>query len=163
MTITTKRSLIALLLSLVLVVSLFTVSVFASDASTTETKSETTEATSGSETESGSENEAETENKEQAALNAVIAQTKKTLIINSIIIGVIVLIIVAVIIKFRKKLGDFMRSVKSELKKIVWSSKEQTRKGFLVVVIIAVIFAVMLGLVDYAFNTGISMLASLFN
>jgi preprotein translocase subunit SecE len=83
------------------------------------------------------------------------------LIINAVIIAVIILIAVILIVKFRAKLGDFMRSVKSELKKIVWSSKENTRKGFIVVVVIAVIFAIMLGLIDFAFNTGISMFREL--
>ena len=36
-------------------------------------------------------------------------------------------------------------------------------KGFLVVVIVAVSVAILVGLVDLAFNTGISMLADLFN
>ena len=170
MTVTTKRSIIALLLSLVLVVSLFTVSISAAtdpeDSSTavesvTEGES-TTEKESSSEKETTKKEEA-TESAAQKAEREAKEEKTKTLIINGVIIGVIVLIIVVLVIKFHKKLGDFLRSVKSELKKIVWSSKENTRKGFLVVIVVAIAVAIVLALIDLAFNTGISMLADLFN
>ena len=169
MTITTKRSLIALLLSLVLVVSLFTIGVSATDTATTaatteavETDSVATDVESASKTGSESGSETETETEKAPVVDTSAADAKRTtLIINAIIIAVIILIGVILIVKFRAKLGDFMRSVKSELKKIVWSSKENTRKGFIVVVVIAVIFAIMLGLIDFAFNTGISMFREL--
>ncbi len=138
MTVTTKRSIIALLLSLVLVVSLFTVSIAAADA----------------ETEAVTESESERIEREE---------TTTTLIINSAIIAGIIVIIAIVAIRFHKKLGAFLRSVKSELKKIVWTSKENTRKGFLVVAIVAIAFAVAIGLMDFAFQTGISSLAELFH
>ena len=175
MTFTTKRSIIALLLSLVLVVSLFTIGISATDAqssseteivSTTEAASETTtEKSSEKTTEKTTEKstEAATESAAEKAEREAKEEKTKTLIINGVIIGVILLIIVILVIKFHKKLGDFLRSVKSELKKIVWSSKENTRKGFLVVVVVAVAVAIVLALIDLAFNTGISMLADLFN
>ena len=173
MTVTTKRSIIALLLSLVLVVSLFTIGISATDAdqsgsetevvSTTETTTEkttetSTEKTTEKTTESSTEKATEAETESPA-----VTEKRTTLIINGIIIAVIILIIVILVIKFRKKLGGFLRSVKSELKKIVWSSKTNTRKGFLVVVVVAIAVAIVLALVDLAFNTGISMLADLFN
>ena len=83
-----------------------------------------------------------------------------SLIVNAAIVGAIILIIVALVIKFRKKLGDFLRSVKSELGKIVWASKENTRKSFLVVIVVAIAVAIIIGLIDFAFGTGISMLDS---
>ena len=181
MTITNKRSLIALLLSLVLVVSLFTISLSATEGVTDEISTEnstevTTEATaeaateaateadeSNSESVSETEKETETETDNTAALiEKQQNEKKKTLIINFAIIGVIVLIAVLLCVKFRAKLGDFMRSVKSEMKKIVWSGKENTRKSFLVVIVVAVAVAILLGLMDLAFNTGISQIASLF-
>jgi preprotein translocase subunit SecE len=167
MTIANRRSLIALILSLVLIVSLFTVGAAATES--TSTTAETTAAASESASESTSETTTKSEtttSAEDAAkkeLEKIKADKTTTLLINGVIIGVIVVIIALVAVKFRKKLGGFMRSVKSELKKIVWSSKENTRKGFLVVVVVAVATAILLGLIDLAFNTGISMLASLFN
>ena len=172
MTIANRRSLIALILSLVLIVSLFTVGAAATDSTSVETT--VAESESVSETTSTSESTSETttaksetttsaEDAAQKELEKIKADKTTTLIINGAIIGAIVVIIALVAVKFRKKLGGFMRSVKSELKKIVWSSKENTRKGFLVVVVVAVATAILLGLIDLAFNTGISMLASLFN
>ena len=148
MTVTTKRSIIALLMSLVLVVSLFTVSISATDAAS-ETATETS-------------TEAATESAEEKAEREQREETITTLIINGAIIAAIIVIIAIVAIKFRKKLGAFLRSVKSEFKKIVWTSKENTRKGFLVVAIVAVAFAIALGLMDFAFQWGISSLAELF-
>ena len=175
MTITTKRSIIALLLSLVLVVSLFTIGISATESeatSATETVTESasvSESTTASETESAtvSESESKTESSTTSETapeteSAKVVETRKTLIINGVIIAVIILIIAIIVIKFHKKLGGFLRSVKSELKKIVWSSKENTRKGFLVVAIVAVVTALLLAVIDLAFNTGISRLPGLF-
>jgi preprotein translocase SecE subunit len=106
----------------------------------------------------------ETETDTEAVVDTSKAvATKKALIINGIIIGVIVIIGVVLFIRFRVKLMNSFRSVKSELGKVVWSSKEQTRKGFLVVIVVTVIFAVGLWVIDFAFSYGISELANLFN
>ncbi len=128
MTFKNKRSLIALFMSFVLVLSFFTVSVFAEEETTT--------------------------------VADQITETKNTLIINGAIILAIIVIAVALIIRFRKKLLEFLRAVKSELKKIVWSSKENTRKSFLVVVVVAISFALGLFLIDFALSEVIKTLAS---
>ena len=128
MTFKRVRSLIALIMSLVLIASIFTVSVFADDAS------------------------------DKAA---AIAEAKNTLIINGAIILAIIVIAVVLVIRFRKKLSEFLRAVKSELKKIVWSSKENTRKSFLVVTVVAVAVALALFMVDEAFGFVVRTLSSL--
>ena len=178
MTVTTKRSLIAFLLSLVLVVSIFTVSIFATDSATnsvTESATESTTEESSSVEETTAEKTEETTGKTESGSNsnssssdkvdteaAQKEHTKRTLIINSVIIASIVVVAVVLIIRFRKKLFEFLRTVKSELKKIVWSSKTQTRKSFLVVVVVAIAVALLLFIVNTAFTNGISMLADLF-
>ena len=178
MTITNKRSLIALLMSLVLVISLFTIGISADGTTGTEAKGTETEVTTTAEDTSAdtstdtsskdtsskeSETKTETEKKEEttAGLSADAKNARKTLLINGIIIAAIVLVLVLVAIKFRKKLGDFLRSVKSELKKIVWTSKENTRKSFLVVVVVAVLIALVLFVVDFAFKSGLGMIYDL--
>ena len=166
MTITTKRSLIALLLSLVLVVSLFTVGIFADESKDTDDAESTTvaekEETTEKKEETSKKNDAD-KKEEETTESAAVKKVKDSLIINGIIIGVIVLIGVVLIIRFRKKLGGFLSSVKSEFKRITWSSKENTRKSFLVVIVVAIAVALMLWLIDIAFNTGISELTKLFN
>ena len=191
MTFTNKKSLVALLLTLCLIVSLFTVAVSAED--TTATTDGIVEVVSGEEntasvgqgtesptaedgTEAATEEdskESTTEKKEEETNDAASellaqqaaearAQKTKVLIINAAIIAVIIIICVVVAIKFRVKLSAFFRSVKSELGKIVWSSKENTRKSFLVVIVVAVAIAIIIGILDLAFNTGIGMLSNLF-
>ena len=163
MTITNKRSLIALLLALVLVVSLFTVSVFAADEKSSETveSSEAVDDTNEKD-EDEPDNKPNDDNKDEAETDAKDSKTaveaRNTLIINGVIIVCIFAVAIALIIRFHKKLGEFLRSVKSELKKIVWSSKENTRKSFIVVIVVSVVIALGIFLMDTAFKYGISFL-----
>ena len=55
------------------------------------------------------------------------------------------------------------RGFKSELKKIVWPSWKQVLKNSGVVIVIVLIFAVIIGALDYAFGTGIAALTKLFS
>ena len=84
------------------------------------------------------------------------------LIVNLVIGGIIIIVGAILIIKNRVKLAAFLRSVKSETKKITWSPKDQTRKNFLVVVVICVAVVILVGILDFAFGYGIAGLAKLF-
>ena len=64
--------------------------------------------------------------------------------------------------KKKGKIGEAWRGFKSEFKKIVWPSWKQVRKNTLVVVIIVAICAVIIGLLDIAFSSGIRALTELF-
>ena len=130
-----KRSLIALLVSLALVLSFFTVGVFAHD---------------------------DHDHAEEATTAAVTETTKDYtgLIITLSIIAVILVVAVILAIKNRAKLAAFFRSVKSEMKKIVWSPKDQTRKNFLVVMVICIAVVILIGILDFAFNKGITALTA---
>ena len=192
MTFTNRKSLVALLLTLCMIVSLFTVAVSADDTTAapaedvvevvsgedvsvllgSTAESSTTESASDVATEAKTEEaskETTTEKKEDSEIDDLIAETtgamtkkKNALIINAIIIAVIIVICVVVAIKFREKLGAFLRSVKSELGKIVWSSKENTRKGFLVVIVAALAIAAIIFVFDLTFSSGIGFLGKLF-
>ena len=159
MTFMNKRSLISLLVSLVLVLSIFTVGAFAdttvaeettvADETTTEaattTEETTTAATSSTTTTTGTNSFNWTE-----------------LIVNLVIGGIIIAVGAFLVIKNRVKLAAFLRSVKSETKKITWSPKEQTRKNFLVVIIICVAVVILVGILDFAFGYAFASLAKLF-
>lgn len=130
-----KRSLIALLVSLALVLSFFTVGVFAHDG----------------------------HDHAEEATTAAVTETAKDytgLIITLSIIAVILVVAVILAIKNRVKLAAFFRSVKSEMKKIVWSPKDQTRKNFLVVIVICIAVVILIGILDFAFNKGITALTA---
>lgn len=185
MTITTKRSIIALLLSLVLVISLFTIGISAAedDETTPNTESGQVAESDGADGEKDTGNK-ETGNKETGdketngkdeggkdeggktepkpeKVDPVKEETKMSLIVNGIIVAAIIIVLIFLYVKFHSKFNAFLRSVKSELKKIVWSSKENTRKGFLIVAVVAVAFGVALGLADFAFSTGFDKLPEL--
>lgn len=130
---TRRNRLIALLLSVLTIISVFSVSIFAEAATD----------------EHGHVHETATK------------ISKGELITNIVIIGIIVIVAVVLIIKFRAKLGAFLRSVKSELKKIVWASGSDTRKNFLVVVVITVVIAAVIGILDFAFSKGIAGIVEL--
>ena len=178
MTFTNKRSLLALIVSIVLVLSFFTVSAFAETESATEaatTEAATTEAatTEATTTEAATTEAATTE----AATTEATTTTETTtttddhdhefdwteLIVNLVIGGIIIIVAAILIIKNRVKLAAFLRSVKSETKKVVWSPKEQTRKNFLVVVIICVAVVILVGILDFAFGYAIAGLAKIFH
>ena len=60
------------------------------------------------------------------------------------------------------KISAFMRSIKSEVKKISWSPWTEVRKNTLVVVVVILVCAVALAIVDYVFLQGITALGKLF-
>ena len=64
--------------------------------------------------------------------------------------------------KKKGKIGEAWRGFKSEFKKIVWPSWKQVRKNTLVVVVIVAVCAVIIGLLDIAFSSGIRALTELF-
>ncbi|MBO4792308.1 MAG: preprotein translocase subunit SecE [Clostridia bacterium] len=62
---------------------------------------------------------------------------------------------------FREKVKKFFRDYKSELKKIVWSPARDVKKNTIVVIIIAVVFALIIGGLDILFSKGIGSLTDL--
>ena len=75
---------------------------------------------------------------------------------------VLVVVIVLCIVK-RKKLVEALRSYRSEMKKITWYSKKDTVKSSGLVIAVLVVFAIILGAVDWSFGSLIALLGSLFN
>ena len=58
-------------------------------------------------------------------------------------------------------LGRWIRGMKSELKKVVWPTWAQVRNNTLVVIVVSIIFAVVIGLIDYLAYQGILALLGL--
>ena len=59
------------------------------------------------------------------------------------------------------RIKSWMRSIKSEVKKISWSPWTDVRKNTLVVVVVIIVCAVALTIVDYVFSQGLSALGNL--
>ena len=145
-------SLLTLVLTIALMFSLFSVSVFANDDhedESTTTNSSTTETTDDHDHDH--DHEEEEENK--------LVET----IISLSIVGVVLIAVAVYCIVKREKVGKFLRAIKSEMKKIVWFSWKDTRKNSVVVIIVVIVIAILIGVLDLAFNQGIELLKKLFS
>ncbi len=65
-------------------------------------------------------------------------------------------------VKFTARVANYFRSLKSEIKKIVWSPWKQVKKNTAVVLSVVVAFAVIIGLLDFGFAQGIVLLKDIF-
>jgi len=77
------------------------------------------------------------------------------------VLGVLIIVGVVFAIIKRAKLKVWWSSIKSELKKIVWSSPEQVKKNSIVVIVFVVALAAAIGLLDFVFFRGIGALSDL--
>ena len=160
---TKTNRLIALLVSIVMIISMLTVCAFATEPTeqgTTAPTEQTTTSPSEKVSEKASEKGTEDHSGHDHNGDGIPDDQKPTiskseLITNIVVIGIIVIVATVLIIKFRKKLAAFLRSVKSEVKKIVWASGKDTKKNFLVVIVITVSVAILIWLLDFAFTKGI--------
>ena len=153
-----KRSALSLILAVVLMFSVFSVSVFAE----TETEVDGTEAdvtetevvTDGATTDDGHDHDHDHEEEEKKGLTTFD-------IVSLIILGVLIIVGAVYCIKNREKVGKFLRSLKSEFKKISWSSWRDVRKNTIVVLIVVIAVAILIGVVDVLFSKGIIALDNL--
>lgn len=154
---------LAAFLALALMLSLCSLNIFAdeSEAATAEGEATTaapdeTTAAPADETTAASDDDDDHDHDHGFPWDAVIS-------FGIVIIAIIVLLIVYFVNpKFKEKVQNFFRSLKSELKKVVWSSKDDVKKNTVVVLIFVAAFAVLIGLLDFLFSKGIIALGKLF-
>ena len=142
-------SLLTLVLTLALMFSLFSVSVFAEDAS-----SSTNDSSSSTTTDDHDHDHDDDEKEESNIVETIISLS---------IVGVVLIAVAVYCIVKREKVGKFFRALKSEMKKIVWFSWKDTRKSSIVVIVAVVLISIVIGVLDFAFNNGIKLLYDLFN
>ena len=157
-------SLITLILTVALMFSLCSLSVFAETEPAAESATESaTESAPQSETESAPESAPES-GKESSGTTTGENEEEKDMtatIVSLCILGVIVVAIALFCIIKREKVGKFFRGLKSESKKVVWMPWNQVRKNTIVVIVVVVVVAIIIGGLDIAFSTGIGALGSL--
>ena len=160
-----RISLITLILTVALMFSLLSVSVFAETESGVESTPVATESVAESTpAESNAESTPATSTPATSTTTGAKAEEEKDIvgtIVSLSILAVIIIVVAIVCIIKREKVGKFFRSLKSEFKKVVWLSWEQVRKNTIVVIIVVVIVSVVIGLLDVAFNQGIINLGKL--
>ena len=162
----------ALLLAVLLMFALFSVTAFASE---TEAAGETdSAAATGDETEApeATESDAAAGDTVTTGETVTTGDTKETkdktvnwdLIITLAVIGVALIVFFIFYFakaSFREKVKKFFRDYKSERKKIVWSPARDVKKNTIVVIVIALAFALVIGLLDILFSKGIGSLTDL--
>ncbi len=154
---------LAAFLALALMLSLCSLSIFADEPEATTAEGEATTAAPdettaapADETTAASDDDHDHDHDHGFPWDAVIS-------FGIVIIAIIVLLIVYFVNpKFKEKVQNFFRSLKSELNKVVWSSKDDVKKNTVVVLIFVAAFAVLIGLLDFLFSKGIIALGKLF-
>lgn len=178
----------ALLIALVMMVSVFSLCVFAEDegtgsdpATTTEAAGETTTAgedgtTSGTQadgtTTSGDGSTTTTTGGTTSGDNSTDT-TKKSWAAEHIsflvAIGIIVLLVVVYfalrlfVPSFREKTSKFWKDYNAEFKKLVWPTKQQLVRNSAVVLVTMIVFAAAFMLLDFGLSKGIDALKNLAN
>ena len=163
------RRVLVFIALIALVMSLLSITCFADTSAETPAASETTaEAPTSSETTTEAPSTTEIPGTTTAADDKKEEPKPGDSILWTVIPLGVVLVAIAVcaviffgIPKRREKTLKFLRSLKSEWKKISWYSWKQTWKGTAVVIIISLVIAILVGVLDYVLTRGISALTDL--
>ena len=166
-----KRKVLALALAVMMMISVFAISVFATEGTTEVTAEVTTEATAEATAEATTEategtasgsGTTSTDKNEETELTW-FEQNADRLITLAIIVGVAVVVFIVYLAspKFREKFSKFWRDFSAEFKKLVWPTKSQLWRNCAVVFSAIVIGAVLLFLLDLGFTKGMYALKDL--
>ncbi len=158
------RTLLACLLAAVLMLSLFTVSVFAEDVvdggtadvdATDTTADADTPADTTADTTGETDDEHDHEEEEKKGLS--IAD-----IISLALLGVAIIAVVIYCLTHKEKVGKWARGLKADFKKISWSPWTQVRKNTIVVLIVVIAVGLFIAGLDVLFQQSIRAIAKLF-
>ena len=155
------RSALSLILVLMLVFSLGAVNVFADEASDDVVEVETNEVVTDGATATESEAVADDGHDHEDEATEEKEGITTFDIVSLAILGVLIIVGVIYCLKNKEKVGKFLRSLKSEFKKISWSSWKDVRKNTLVVLVVVIAVAILIGVVDVLFSKGIIALDNL--
>ena len=153
------RSALSLILVLVLVFSLGAVNAFADEASETGVETEVvTDGATAAESETVADDGHDHDHEEEEEAKEGMTTFD---IVSLAILGALIVAGVIYCLKNKEKVGKFLRSLKSEFKKISWSSWRDVRKNTIVVLIVVIAVAILIGVVDVLFSKGIIALDNL--
>lgn len=142
----------AILCTMLLLISLFAVPAFA-ETETTEGTTAVEETTTAATTTTTTTTTTDTTKKGLEPTAIVFICIGGALVIAGVVLG----------IKYREKVRKFLRVYKSESKKVVWLSWDQTKKSTLVVLIVLVIAGAVICLVDLGLSKGLLAFLGLFS
>lgn len=181
-----KNKFLAALLAFVLVISVFTIGIFAEDGDDepvvlgageeTESSgdSETTEPTeeggeTGDDVTKTEDTETTTPGEEVTTIGSDTTEKSwfeknKNLVIALIIVGAIAVIFLVVFLssaKFREKFKKFWKEYNAEFKKLVWPTNQQLVRNSAVVIVTIIVAGALLALLDLGFSQGLYALKDL--
>ena len=167
-----KNKILAIVLAVLVLVSVFSVSVFADDNEngdapvtlTSTGSTETTEATEATETTTETSATTTTTTTETATTEKTWIEKNTGLVIMLavIVVGVIVFFIVYFASpKFKEKVNKFWKDYNAEFKKLVWPTKQQLVRNSAVVIVTIIVAGALLALLDLGFSRGFSALKDL--
>ena len=168
------RTALACILVVVLMLSLFCVSVFAEETddatadTTVDTTEDSTEATDDAATDDTTTtgDAADKDHDHDHDHETEAEEEKKGLttgdIISLAVLGVAIIAVVIYCLTHKEKVGKFFRSIKSEYKKISWTPWTQVRKNTIVVLIVVISIGLLIAGLDFVFSKGIYALGRLF-
>ena len=140
----------------------------ASTVCAADTEAETTAAAEAGETEATETEPEATEPAGSGTLTTGTDTEKKDLnwdlIITLGVIGAAVIVLLLLYlfnVKFRERVKKFFKEYRSELKKIVWSPARDVKKNTIVVIVVALAFAIAIGILDVVFSRGFSSITNL--
>ena len=167
---------LAVICSVILLISLFAVPAFAEETTTTAAEESSTtvgeedsttlgenDSTTADEDESTTAEEGTTKeesttpagNNNANNQNNAPAGLSTEAIVWIVVGGIILIVAVVLCVKFRSKIVKGLRVYKSEFKKVSWLSWEQTRKSTVVVVIVLLVCVAVICLLDYVLSTSL--------
>ena len=62
-----------------------------------------------------------------------------------------------------KRIGSWFKGLRAECKKITWTSWKEVKTSTFIVLVFVIVFAIVIGVLDYAFSGAISGLNGLVN
>ena len=180
-----KRTSLALLLAVVLMLSLFPVAAYALEDAGSAAEDEAgivLDASQSSETTEAADAETEAADAETKADDAETAadehdhdhdhdtettgEEEKGMTLGDIIslavLGLVIILVVIYCLTHKEKVAKLFKGLKSELKKIVWTPWNQVRKNTIVVLVIIIAAVVVIGVLDFLFSRGILALGKIF-
>lgn len=78
--------------------------------------------------------------------------------LGKIVLGIVVAVVLALLIKNWKKIKQFILEVRAELGKVAWSTRQELMASTLVVIVVTVILGVFIGFIDILLSKLLSLL-----
>ena len=153
---------VAVLLAALLMLSIFAIPAFAEETGSSASSSAVTDSSA---TSSATETQSSATN--SSATNTTETEEKATNWEGIIAGGVVLLALIVLLVlyfasaKFHAKVNKFFKDYKSELKKVVWSPVRDVKRNTAIVILSALFFAIVIGLLDFVFSKGIIALKPL--